>query len=697
MIAFKARTGPLEERVESAFDLEKLSNEIDQNLSKLRQLLQKTPALQTIAAVALGTYMVDPETYKEHEQTEPSLQVEYLTWLYLTMSPLPEMVSQDFDTDRVDEIVAYLKLLIKQTNSYFLWYPQHGQGKHDAFDEIRYRTRVRTLQVRGAGYAYHIRDQLSSLFDPFKDELEKIGSVECHDILVMVDAILKTLNNRFQDFRSRKVTVSELKDLYKLYLVTVDELAAATQIDKTTVSRFLETFSTSFGQQPISNSWPSVYEPLDRSPFLKVSEKEWMVHLLPNILHTIQLNLESQLAKDPALFQRYEKHRTHYLEDHAVSLIASTSKHAKKWSRLRYNFDYGKGIQSFELDGLVIVDDTIFLVEAKSKTMSAPARRGAESAVSELKELVGNAHQQAIRASAYLRSTEIANFLTENDLKLEIRLAGIRRVYMITVTLDELAAFTTELRSLKEIGVVPKDTSAWTVCDLDLRVVVEVAEGVGMFADFLDHRLRVDEFPVYAVDELDWFAFYIKYGLNLDYLMKDNVALVFLSFTEEFDAYYDYISARRKTAAEKPQRPMSPLLHELIAQLEKAAPNGFIDAVCALLDINVPTQETLTELIRRTRNAATKSGRARMAVGIQNGCPTCLCYISPKDCSIRYIDDYTKAVKYRMQRDRGIGILQSLDWQSLLVTVHDYPWKYDATSESLAKTVLRETSSFRLH
>lgn len=302
----------------------------------------------------------------------------------------------------------------------------------------------------------------------------------------------------------------------------------------------------------------------------------------------------------------------------------------------------------------------------------------------------------SIRASAYLKSTQVASFLTEDEQKIEIRLDRIRRVYLITVTLDELAAFTTELRSLKELSVVPKDTSAWTVCDLDLRVIAEVVEGMGMLADFLDHRLRVDAFRIYAIDELDWFAFYVKHGLDLDSLTKGNVATVFLSFTEEFDAYYDYISARRKTVAEKPRRPMSPLLRELIAQLEKVGPNGFIDAVCALLDINTPTGETLTELIQRTRNTAIKYGRARIAMGIQNGCPTCLCYISSKETTIGYIDDYTKAVKYRMQRDRGIGILQSLDRQELLVTVQDYAWKDDADLESLATTVLRGTTDVEM-
>jgi hypothetical protein len=532
-------------------------------------------------------------------------------------------------------------------------------------------------------------DQLFALFDEFKDDLENLGSVNCRDIFIIANAILKLANERFQELRTHEITNSTLRDLYKLYLITVDDIATSTGLNRTTVSRFLETFSTSFGQEPIADSWPSVYEPLDRSPLLKVSDREWMIHLLPSLLHAIEPNLEAQLARKQAVFQRYEKHRTQYLEDYAINLIAATSKHAKKWSRLRYSFDNGKGLQSFELDGLVTVDNVLFLVEAKSGTMSSPARRGAESAISELKDLVGKAHEQAIRALSYLKSADTVDFLAENGQKIEISLRLFPRIYLITVTLNELAAFTTQLRALRELGVVPKETKAWTICALDLRIIAEIIEGIAMFVDFLDHRLQIEAFDVVAADELDWLGFYLTQGLDLTHVDKEIEKLVFLSFTEPLDDYYYHVSGIRKTPAKKPRRPMSRLLRKLSHQLEQSGPAGFVDAICVLLSVNSKTRRRLTEVIKRARQIAMTNRVSRFAIGLQNGSPMCLCYVCSSDTDRRQIEDYTSAVKYKMKRDHAIGILQNINNPgNLAVTVQDSTWKQDDLLENMADKVL---------
>ena len=66
---------------------------------------------------------------------------------------------------------------------------------------------------------------------------------------------------------------------------------------------------------------------------------------------------------------------------------------------LEYDIVENGTTKSVELDGLVICDSILFLIEAKAGSITEPARRGAPDRLkAHLKELLAKAHSQGIRA-----------------------------------------------------------------------------------------------------------------------------------------------------------------------------------------------------------------------------------------------------------------------------------------------------------
>ena len=70
-----------------------------------------------------------------------------------------------------------------------------------------------------------------------------------------------------------------------------------------------------------------------------------------------------------------------------------------------------KGELEAELDGLILLDTAVFLVEAKSGTLTEQARRAAKKGMKHnVERLIQEAYAQASRAKDYVQSSDKSTF-----------------------------------------------------------------------------------------------------------------------------------------------------------------------------------------------------------------------------------------------------------------------------------------------
>ncbi len=477
------------------------------------------------------------------------------------------------------------------------------------------------------------------------------------------------------------------------FQVTSEEVAQATGIDSTVVRDFLDFFTTGFGQTDLGNGWPSVYEPFDRAPFLRLSNDLWLIHLGANSIFRFRAAIEEAIKRDQGLWRRYERHRSAYLERHAINMIKSTSPHANGWVHLEYTFGEGDGARNFDLDGLVLVDQTAFLVEAKAGAMTPAARRGSRSAIDQIKRLFDEAQQQTERAARYIRSSKEVRFRSSKG-PIRIRSGDISRIYLISVTLDSLHAFTANKSWLSRSGIVKSGESAWSVCDLDLEVVTELVTGVGEFASFLDFRSTVHEVErVIVVDELDWFGLFLFSGAQPVRKLGPMAwgGVLFADFAMEIEDYYHSNYYRKmvlRSPSPKPRQRMPSTIALLIETLERNGPPGFIDAVVILL-----------QMTRRERKSISKSidqlwllekENKNLAFRVKLGSGSVLCYSRTRNL----FKGYARAAKYSLRADWAVCILQTTR-RGAVVHSERYPWREDASLEEFSRNFLMQVKSRR--
>ncbi len=563
------------------------------DVSELRKLLKPIPALQVLSTVMLTELTFSTENYKEIDVGNSIFKANYLTWIFITnknqkiltgeinkekkaeAGNAKQLFVQKDIYDQIEKLVQSLSM-----NSNFLELSKSHNKldlKLDLQKELIARAKLWNTFVGSPGYDVHLKVTLDSLFTPFADQLEKRVGFSFKDLLRVEKFLRNEIPIRVQkriqkskksedeildrslkiksgdvkpenDFDKKLLTLT-LKQIKKMLrnltvgwtwlgmeealIFTPKDIANGVKLDITKVKNILERFSTSFNIKPIGNSFPSKYTLLETNPFIKISKDKYFCHMVHKFLSAIKLNLESLLKEHKREWEKYEKKRNHYAEKESIRLLAKSLGSKKYYNNLLY--------ENGELDGLIEYDTALFLVEVKSGVMSDAARRGAELSLDEeLSKLIKKPYDQAIRALKYINSSEEVAFSLTKRKTIIINRSKFSRIYLITVSLDDLGFFSANLPTLKKMGFLGDDIYPWAVYLEDLRVVTDILQGTQL-VHYIQRRLRFNEFPsILLTTEIETLGFYLEKGL---YFEEDgNLAkydrTYYQGYGDAIDSYY---------------------------------------------------------------------------------------------------------------------------------------------------------------
>lgn len=710
----------------------RLAYDLQATVAKIRAAISGVPAHQLLSLLALDAFFRTAE--RPGASGEPDcypIVVEYATWLVATSPRLRLQGALDLKS------YARIRRLIDAAIDLVYWRSSMDHltqtDEPGALDRLRLYTRLHSLLVRNPTYVAHLEDQQRALLEPFGQDLKQVAGFDVQELLSAIAATEKRIEAGINDLaercwrlakrslgRFRETPKSKLRsweraalrnlreaqdperaaaeslanflflqELPAVFRIDANQLAGAASLSLETTARILETFSLSVGQPAIGDSAPSLYDPLEHRPLLDLGDGSYLMHLSVKWPWAARTRLESLMKTGTRVWARYQKRRGAYLEDRLVALLATVSPHAKSWRRLRYTLDDGT---ECELDGIVACDTALFLIEAKAGQVGSDVWCGApKSTVADLQDLVGSAHQQALRAVKFIVSRPKATFVSERGDVVVIDQSAFRRVYLIAGTLEPLGLFAAKSSLLADIGVIQRFGLPWVVSEFDLRVIVDQVEGMGQLVHYLSRRLRVESQNVHAWDELDWFGRYLREGLHFtEFPQGGRSNLVVSGYSNLFEECYQPRPGSAPTPKVRQEMPVA--LRELIHVLERRGPDGFVEVIQLLLDAGAVDRQELAEMIasRRERGLDVALALGRMRSGRRL---FCYLVIGRNGLEAPYLDrlllDVTCAAKYNARAEEAVGVLQEVhQLDDVRVCVQAYPWVEDASTAATAVEVL---------
>ncbi len=403
--------------------------------------------------------------------------------------------------------------------------------------------------------------------------------------------------------KERKATVKWMLaewaffDLAGNWSLTAEALAHEAGTSTEAATRFLQNFSLAFGQPPERDPWPRATHELQTTPFVTYEDKFLLAapHLL---LWAVKPNIEAQLQSEPgAPWDSYEHARSGILVQKSLEHLRKVMPESTSFQSLFYDFD-GKRC---ELDGLLIFDQYLFLIEGKAGVASAAARRGAtKSIVSDLKDLVRDPGDQASRASEFVRSASTPIFSLKDGTKVPINKIASPEIITLSVTLDDMGIFTSDLSEIVEMGLVSKREPAWAIYLPDLMIAAEILQTPAMFLHYVGWRRSLFESRgVRCKDEVNWLGIYLKEGPEQLMPATDFQFLTFTTYTTDFDDYFLSQMGQRSKPAARPAPWMPKEMASLISQIEATNTWGYTRVTNALLDLTHSERKELGKLLRR--------------------------------------------------------------------------------------------------
>lgn len=623
-------------------------------------------AFDVIANLLLANLPFDVESYRESEHEGLIALVEYAGLLLL------ERPSRDGgDPDRLrpmgaGEIRPLLDRLREMLAlSSFLGAEEvtHRREETRALDHLRVRIVHREIFLRNPTYDWQETANLRSLFGSkvASADLRAAVGFDVDDALAFVEAvwrmgldrfwergqisreIAKTLEDdvrRFirgeapehEDFSdlataiagepasARKALVRNLAIGYAwtragdAMQLTADDLAAAAGRALDAAGAFLDFFSITFGAVAGTTAFSGSHL-LRTRPVIRDADGHYMCTYYGNILYALRSRLEEQLkprggeAGSTQRWERYNRARRTFAEERAVSLLRAGLKTETAWVNPRYSIDGGDLV---ELDGLVLVDTVLFVLEAKGSALSPPARRALPPRLKrDVEEVLAVAALQAGRLTSAIEDRRTLTFVDSEGYALPLDTNALSRAFPIVVTLDDFSGLSTSLWSLAEAELLnAPQPLPWIVSLDELEIVLDLLDYASQLPHFLMRRRLINESKaVRASDELDFFVFYLLRGLYFEDVLaeEDGPDHIFLqSMTDDVDAYYLWKQGHRKSKARKPSMKFDPLTRKFMGQLDTERPPGFVEASIALLEMS---GETRAQFSRHTRRLVAQSAR----------------------------------------------------------------------------------------
>jgi len=383
--------------------------------------------------------------------------------------------------------------------------------------------------------------------------------------------------------------------LPRLFTFSLDDFKSLGKYDgdAITLTEIFDSLSYSFGDLS-ANDKDHVFlnNPVHEKPFIKLDAYSYYSAINFLFFHIGVDLLESFIARDQQLRDNYLKLKGKYLEDNLEKLFAS----AFPTGTLLTGSIWRDTISSkvYENDLVLLIEDFALIIEAKSGTITPPARRGATDRLAKtLKELVVEPSEQAIRFQNYLiDNPQLHTFKTKRGGKNKIDSSKINYYIPLGVTLSNLGGIGCNLKKLTGAGVVEHglDELAPSISIKDLEIIFELLPLEAQKLHYLSRRREFEAHMKFHGDEMDLFAFYLDTGFNIgDTEYNDTHHLNLTLKSKEIDPYI--IGKSRGVIVKKPGLLMTRYWSDILNKIEADKGRMWLQSSYALLNASEDDQK----------------------------------------------------------------------------------------------------------
>jgi hypothetical protein len=361
-----------------------------------------------------------------------------------------------------------------------------------------------------------------------------------------------------------------------------------------------------FGDLASANSGHLLLDnPIWCKPLVQVDDDRFYCFMPPLFTGYFFATVRHLLGGREMLLRKFEREKAGFLEEEIERLFRS----AFSDTEVARSYKWPEGEHIYENDLIVRVDSHLFLIEAKSGSVTPQALRGApDRARRHVRDLLLAPSEQSLRLQRRLQAA--LDDVSKRDAlvpEFPISLDGVRTVLRLSVTLEDFAVLQSNLSLAKRAGWIPEDHPI-APCMLvsDLATVFDILDTQAQKIHYLKRRLELHQTLLHFGDELDLLGFYLATGFNIGDAEINGTALSISGLSRKIDLYYTQLEAG--LAPRKPKAKVTRLWFDIIATFERRRFPGWSEAACIVLNFGHEEQEQMERMFTRVYKNVKKRG-----------------------------------------------------------------------------------------
>jgi hypothetical protein len=429
--------------------------------------------------------------------------------------------------------------------------------------------------LRGPGYEHQAKTLIEDLFDDpaLEAALQRTLGFTPRNALALEDALSELVQQRMDQTQAtiEILTNNVQETVYQMNRrgehvlgITVEELARASGIPNDVARAFLDRFSTGFGETKHTHLLTGL-SAIRRRPFVRPGDGRYLFTSPVNLIWALQPAFERALQPE-AEWERFQQVRASWIEQRVVGMLGDAVRADARFANLRFAIDQGTW---YEIDGIAIVDDMCFVVEAKGGRLSDTARRGRVRALGpELERMVGRGSSQAMRLRDAILEHKRIDFVDQTGNAVAVPLEAVERAEAIVITLEDFGG----LLGLREEMVAAGLATAvadipWIVSVFDFDLVCRLVEFPGQLTLYLKDRRALPS-TIAGGDEMNVWMVHLLQRLKF----PDDAGRIMLrgDWTEDIDRHFMFGHGAL------PRMPLSRSTRREVERLNRIRPAGHL-------------------------------------------------------------------------------------------------------------------------
>ncbi|HAT1762253.1 TPA: SEC-C domain-containing protein [Legionella pneumophila] len=588
-------------------------------------------------------------------------------------------------------------------------FPDEEKLSLDDLNNIEQSLYMDSEVIRGNAYPEQTKERIDNIqgkFDKWFGEKTGICPSKVTETIINIyenieksfNSFLKKVYENLDDYKNKARAIYDFKneDELNLFAFTSALISGLPEILPQNLCKFsLDDEEVKALKELIGvsrDSWDNTIL-IQKKPMYILSNGCVLFSDLSNLLDTVWEKFDLLAKSDSKFYQRYQKHRSSYLEQQAVSTLKRIFPSDCIFENLIYP-DPDKINGSTELDIAVKWGPFLILIEAKSKQFRFESQKGNKKTLkSDIIDNVVEAYSQNLRTIKYIESTEIAELKErDSEKRLTFSTNDIKKIYPISLSLFHLADLGTELTKLKELGLFIDNKYPFSICLSDLDLILRANIFPESFLHYIERRLNILSSKVeWNGDELSLFSMYLESRLLLSNLSgKDDKqpTIIYSSSSDKFDELILY-ERGRLTALPDLSLTLPPLIKKIIWEFSQYNDDSAKWITFSLLELDNALLQKISEGIENLKKQKHFSaGKIKRCV--ITGKNIAISLIATNALSIQELERQNQAItvieKYRNKSEICIGLAMQCNDNRLIIntaTFLSFPWEVDLETQKL--------------